>query len=131
VLADELVDRAEAALDPVEIAGVGRGRDELDVVEICPGTDLRGPVAGEAVLDPVEADVGGIGEPDQLHERECRVAVAAWARSDPQVVGVDVEGADQVADPVAAVVGGAVALGPAAPGPAAAVPGAEALRPLL
>ena len=42
-----------------------------------------------------------------------------------------VERADQVADPLPAVVGRAVPLGPAAPGPAAAVPGAEALRPLL
>src|SRR5213594_2905192 len=32
VLADELVDRAKGALDAVEVAGVGRGGDELDVV---------------------------------------------------------------------------------------------------
>src|SRR5438445_5416738 len=32
VLADELVDRAEGGLDPVEVAGVGWGRHELDVV---------------------------------------------------------------------------------------------------
>ena len=42
-----------------------------------------------------------------------------------------VERADQVADPLPAVVGGTVPLGPAAAGPAAPVPGAEALRPLL
>ena len=44
---------------------------------------------------------------------------------------MDVERADEVADPVPAVVGGAVALGPAAARPATAVPRAEALRPLL
>jgi hypothetical protein len=32
VLADELVDRTEGALDSVEIAGVGRRRDEFDVL---------------------------------------------------------------------------------------------------
>src|SRR5204863_9642470 len=45
--------------------------------------------------------------------------------------GVHVERADQVADSLAARVGGAVALGTAATGPAAAVLGAEALRPFL
>src|SRR5262249_56299985 len=72
-----------------------------------------------------------VGEPDLLHERERRGAVAARPRPDPQVVGVDVERADQVADTVAAVEGGAVALGTAAARPAAAVAGAEALRALL
>ena len=32
VVEDELLDRAEVALDPVEVAGVGRGRDQLDLV---------------------------------------------------------------------------------------------------
>src|SRR5713226_9253744 len=48
VLADELVDGAEGALDPVEVASVGRGRYQLQVVGGRPGADLRGPVAGEA-----------------------------------------------------------------------------------
>ena len=51
--------------------------------------------------------------------------------SDPQVVGVHVERADQVADSLAAVESRAVPLGTAAPRPAAPVLGAEALRPLL
>lgn len=44
VLADEFVDRAEGALDPVEVAGVGGGWNELHVVGVCPGADcgLRG-----------------------------------------------------------------------------------------
>jgi hypothetical protein len=42
---------------------------------------------------------------------------------------VHVERADQVADPLPAAVGGAVALGPAAASPAAAVLGLQALRP--
>jgi hypothetical protein len=50
VLADELVEGAEGALDPVEVAGVGRGRDELHVVRGREGADLGGPVAGESVL---------------------------------------------------------------------------------
>ena len=44
VLADELVDRAEGALDPVEEARVGRGRDELDVVRLGKRADLWDPV---------------------------------------------------------------------------------------
>jgi hypothetical protein len=32
VLADELVDRAEGGLDPVRVAGVGQGRDMLDLL---------------------------------------------------------------------------------------------------
>ena len=34
VVEDELLDRAEVALDPVQIAAVGRGRDELDAVGV-------------------------------------------------------------------------------------------------
>ena len=70
VFADELVDRAEGALDAVEEARVGRGRDELDVVGLGEGADLRRPVAGKAVLDPVEPDLFGVGESDLLHERQ-------------------------------------------------------------
>ena len=73
----------KVVLDPVEIAGVGRRRDKLDVVGGRVGADLGGPVAGEAVLDPVEANVAGIGEPEQLHEGEGRVVVAARPGSDP------------------------------------------------
>jgi hypothetical protein len=91
VLADELVEGAESALDPVEVAGVGRRRDELDVVGIGVGADRGRPVAGEAVLDPVEADPPRVGKPNLFHERERRGAVAARSRSDPQVVGVHVE----------------------------------------
>src|SRR5438046_10513236 len=70
VLADELVDRAEGGLDPVEVAGVGRGRYQLDVVGVGVGTDVGCPVAGEAVLDPVEADVRTGGRQETLHSPE-------------------------------------------------------------
>src|SRR5436190_18486554 len=55
VLADELVERAEGRLDPVQVAGVGRGRNQLDVVGVgvggsqassgwrgCPGSSRSG-----------------------------------------------------------------------------------------
>ena len=131
VLADELVDGAESGLDPVEVAGVGWCRYQFDVVALGVGADVGCPVAGEAVLDPVDPDLGGVGEPDQLHEREGGEAVAVRPGPDPQVVGVHVERADQVADAVATVEGRPVSLGPAAQRPAAAVAGAEAFRPLL
>ena len=75
--------------------------------------DLGCPVAGEPVLDPVDADRPRVGEPDLPHEGERRGAVAARPGPDPQVVGVHVERADQVADALPAVVGRAVPLGPA------------------
>src|SRR5581483_5956017 len=131
VLADELVDGAEGGFDSVEVAGVGRGWHQLDVVGGRVLADRRRPVAGEAVLDPVDPKPSRVGEPDHPHEGERREAVAALLGPDAQVVGVDVERADQVADPLPAGVGGAVALGVAAPRPAAPVAGAEALRPLL
>ena len=42
VLDDELADRGEVRLDPVEEAGVGRGEDQLDVVVLGPGADVGG-----------------------------------------------------------------------------------------
>jgi hypothetical protein len=50
---------------------------------------------------------------------------------DAQVVSVHIECADQVADPLPAVVGRTVTLRPSRPGPAAAVTGAETFRPFL
>ena len=123
--------RAEGRFDAVEVAGVGRGRHELHVVGVGEGANLGRPVAGEAVLDPVDADRARVGAPDRLHEGERGAAVAAWPRPDPQVVGVDVERADQVADPLPTVERRAVPLGPAVACPTAPVFGAEALRPLL
>jgi hypothetical protein len=104
VLADEHVERAEGGLDPVEVAGVGGGRHELDVVGVSEGPNLRCPVAGEAILDPVDADPLGVGEPDHLDEGERGAAVAARPGPDPQIVGVHVERAHQVADPLPAAV---------------------------
>src|SRR5205814_5054790 len=87
--------------------------------------------AGEVVLDPVDPRRAGIGQPDLAHEGKGRVAVAGGTQPRPQVIGVHVERADQVAHTVAAAVGGAVPLGPAAARPAAALVGAEADRPHL
>jgi hypothetical protein len=55
--------------------------------------------------------------------------VRPW--SDAQVVGVNVEGSDQVADAVAAVVGRPVPLGTTLPRPTSAMLGAQALGALL
>ena len=51
VFDQELADRAEVTLDPVQVAGVGGGGDELDVVCGRPLPDRRRPVAGEVVLN--------------------------------------------------------------------------------
>ena len=118
VLDDELADGAEVALNSVQVAGVGGGRHELDVVLGCPRPDRGRPVAGEVVLDPVEPPRAWVGEPDLAHELKRGGAVAAGPEPPSQVVGVDVERAHQVADSVAAAVGRPLALGPCLARPA-------------
>ena len=58
VFADELVEGAEGGLDPVEVAGVGRGRYQLDVVGVGVAADVGCPVAGEAVSRPGSSRCG-------------------------------------------------------------------------
>jgi hypothetical protein len=60
VLDDELADRQEVTLDPVEVAGVGRCRDQLDVVGSGERADLRGPVGRQVVLDPADPEPLGV-----------------------------------------------------------------------
>ena len=51
VVEDELLDRAEVALDPVQVAGVGGGRDKLDPVGVGGGADVGGPVRADPLDD--------------------------------------------------------------------------------
>ena len=44
VLEYELLNRPEVAFDPVQVAGIGRGRDQLDLVRLREGADLWGSV---------------------------------------------------------------------------------------
>ncbi len=60
VVDDELCDREEVALDGVEVAGVGRGGNQLDLVGGGEGADVRCPVGREVVLDPVIRRRAGI-----------------------------------------------------------------------
>src|SRR5207253_4481567 len=83
---DELGERGEVALDRVEVAGVGRGRDELDLVGGGEGADRGYPVGGEVVLDPVDALAGGEGEPDLAHEGEHVAPGSSRAQPDPEPV---------------------------------------------
>src|SRR3954468_6344998 len=59
VVDDEFADREEVALDRVEVAGVGRGGDELDPVVGGEGADVGGPVGREVVLNPIDASPRG------------------------------------------------------------------------
>src|SRR5215216_596488 len=68
VVDDELADREEVALDGVEVAGVGGGRDELDPRGGGEGADVGGPVGAEVVLDPVDASPRGDRGADLGHE---------------------------------------------------------------
>src|SRR5581483_9977362 len=99
-------ERGEVAFDGVEVAGVGRGWDELDPVGVGEGANLGYPVGGEVVLDPVDALPGRVGEPDLAHEGERVGAGPLWPQPDAEPVGVDVVGAEHGADAGAAVVVG-------------------------
>lgn len=130
VLDHELADRQEVALDAVEIAGVGRRRDQLDVVVVGKGADVRCPVGAEVVLDPVDAQSLGVGEPDLAHEGEVVGAAPARLQPDPEPVVMDVVGTEDVACAVAAVERRALTLGPLALGPPAAGVGRRLIGPI-
>jgi len=118
---DELAQRGEVTLDGVEIAGVRRRSDELDVVRVGERADRWCPVRLEVVLDPVDPPAGRVAGADLCHEREVVLAAAAWFEPDPETVGVDIVSAHHVADAVPAVIRRALALG--TPGGCPADPG--------
>jgi hypothetical protein len=128
----EFGDREEVALDSVEVAGVGRSGDQFEVVGglVGPGSDLWRPVAGQAVLDPVDAPRAGIGEPGGAHRGQRGVAVSGRPQPGAQIVGVHVVAADQVADAVLAAVVGAQSLAAPPLGPARAVVGNRLIGPI-
>src|SRR5439155_9218770 len=79
---DGLAEGGEVAFDRVEVAGVGRGRDELDLVGGGVGADRRYPVGRQVVLDPVDALSGRVGEPDLAHEGQHVAAGSFRAQPD-------------------------------------------------
>ncbi len=105
VLDDELADRQEVALDAVEVARVGRGRDELDVVGVGERPDLGRPVGREVVLDLIDPHPARVAAADLTQEGEVVAAAPARPEPDPEPVGVDVVGAEDVAGAVPAVEG--------------------------
>src|SRR3954470_21091814 len=128
VVDDELADREEVALDRVEVARVGRCGNELDLVGLGKGSDVRRPVGAEAVLDPVDASVAGDRGADLGHEGEVVAAASPWSEPDAQTIVVDVVGAEDVTRAVWAMVGRALALGPARGRPAGSGGRAQADR---
>jgi hypothetical protein len=48
---DELAQGSEVALDAVEVAGGSRRRNQLEIVRLGPGADLRRPVQRQIVVD--------------------------------------------------------------------------------
>jgi hypothetical protein len=73
----------------------------------------------------------GVAATDLSHEGEVVAAASPWAQPDPEAVGVDVVGAEDVAGAVAAVKRRALTLGSLAFGPSAACVRAQADRPHL
>ena len=99
VVDDELADREEVTFDGVQIAGVGRGGVELDLVGGRVVADVRRPVGREVVLDPIDAPPGGDRGADLREEGEVVAAASARPEPDAQAVVVDVVGAEDVAGP--------------------------------
>lgn len=131
VLDDELADRLEVALDAVEVAGISRRRDELDVVGLREGPDVRRPVGAEVVLDPVDPQPLGVAAADLAHEGEVVAAASAWAQPGAQAVGVHVIGTEDVAGALEAIERCALSFGALSFGPAAAGVRAQADRARL
>ena len=131
VVDDELVDRPEVTLDPVQEAGVGGGEHELDVVVLGPLADVRGLVGGEVVGDQVDPDLRPVAHPDLAVERQDLVAALVRAQPAVQTVGVHVVGAEQVAHPAVLAVGRSEPLGPFLPRPAGSLVGDQLDRPHL
>ncbi len=100
VVDDELADREEVALDGVEVAGVGRGGNQLDLVGGGEGADVRCPVGREVVLDPVDPSARRDRRADLREEREVVAAAPPRPQLDTQTVVMDVVGAHHVADAV-------------------------------
>src|SRR3972149_5171554 len=80
---DELAESGEVTLDWIQVAGVGRGRNELDPVRGREGADRRDPVGGGGVPDPVDPAPRGGGEPDLAHERGEVSAGSSRTQPDP------------------------------------------------
>ncbi len=123
VVDDELVDRPEVTLDPIQEAGVGRGEDQFDVVLLGPGPDVGGLVGGEVVGDQVDPDLRLLAHPDLAVERQDLVAALVRAHAAVQAVGVHVVGAEPVAHPAVLAVGRAQPLRSFALGPAGSLVG--------
>jgi hypothetical protein len=128
VVDDELGDREEVALDRVEVAGVGWGGHQLDVVVGGVGADVRGPVGAQAVLDPGDPPPGRDRGADLGHELKVVAPAPPRSPAPAQAVVVDVVGAEHLAGAERAVVGRLLTLGPTAGRPAGAAIGLRLIR---
>jgi hypothetical protein len=124
----ELTDRYEVSFDGLQVAGVARGRDELDPVARGEAADVWGPIGREVVLDPADPSVRGVAATDLRHECEDVLAAPFGTRPHAQPVGVHVGRAEHVAGALPAVVVGALALRSAVGRPAAGGGRAQADR---
>ena len=66
----EFAQGSKVTLDAVEVAGRGRRRYQLNIVDFGPCANLRCPVQRQVVVNQVEAQVIGIAAADVLVERK-------------------------------------------------------------
>src|SRR5579859_2465350 len=101
----ELAQGSEVALDAIQIAGGSWRRNQLDVVRLGPGADLRCPVQRQIVVDQIDAQVIGIAPSNALVEREHLVGGLGQTITTEQHVAVDVVSTEEVADSTSAHIG--------------------------
>ena len=81
-----------------------------------PVADLLGPGGGQAVHDDVDLNVGGVAAADVFEELQHHLGVhRAGSESNPETVGADVVGAQQLASALVLLVGGPLAGRPVFP----------------
>src|SRR5579859_6365783 len=101
----ELAQGSKVALDAVKMAGGSRRRNQLDIVRLGPGADLRCPVQRQIVVDQIDAQVFGIAPSNALVEREHLVGGLGQTITTEQHVAVDVVTTEEVADSTSAHIG--------------------------
>ena len=108
VLDDEVMGRRQMAFETIHPGSVGRGEDQGNPISLTPSPDLVGRVRRQIVEDEVDAFGFAVAAPDGLQESEHHRGVLLRLVMHPQVILVDVVGAEEVADAGVPGVGGPV-----------------------
>ena len=131
VLDDEVVSGRQMAFETVHPRGVGGGEDEVDLMALTPLPDRLGGVRRQIVEDEVDPLGLFVAAPDGLEEGQHHRGMLLPLVMHPQLVLLDVVGAEEVADPGVPMVGGPVPYRVLLRGPRSAGMGLDLHRPHL